>query len=304
MKNLAALNREALIQQTQTLVADEKRIDLELLDHLREIDRRMLHLEMGYGTLFDFAVQYLGLTEASAYRRLSAMRMIREMPEVKARLESGALSLSNLAAAETFFRAERKQGKSRSATEKKELLRQIEGLSKRECEKKLLEISPEAALPKERERALTPELTELRLVVDLETLGLLKQVRDAHPGLTTAQVIKRALKEAAREVEATRTPKFAPVQKSKTEQSGSVAEMRRQAFARSQGRCEFKSQDGRRCESRNGLEIDHSIPQARGGKNDPSNLRVLCRGHNSYEAVRILGAQVMRPYLPHLRGSP
>src|SRR5947209_11276348 len=106
MKNLTSLTRDLLIKNTQALITEEKRIELELIDHLREIDRRMLHLEMGYPSLFEFAVRFLGLTEASAYRRIAAMKLVRDIPEVKVGLQSGALTLSNVAAAQTFFRAE------------------------------------------------------------------------------------------------------------------------------------------------------------------------------------------------------
>ena len=45
MKNLSQLNRDALIKNTQCLVAEEKRIELELLDHLREIPQVKERLE-------------------------------------------------------------------------------------------------------------------------------------------------------------------------------------------------------------------------------------------------------------------
>lgn len=299
MKTLSQLSRDALIADTRLLVSEEKRLELELLDHLREIERRMLHLEMGYPSLYEFAVRHLGLSEASAYRRIAAMRVVREIPEVKSALVSGRLSLTNVAAVQTLFRAEKKGGKKRSVEEKKELFRQIEGLSKRDCKRKLLEIAPEA-LPRERERALTSELTELKLVLDAETMAMLAELKNAHPQATAADLVKRAIGAALEQVKKVRTPKFAPVQKGEGASKSVVsqAEMRRQTFARAENRCEFVNESGKRCGSAYGLEVDHRIPRAMGGGAMLENLRVLCRAHNGYEAVRILGRDAMRGYLP------
>ena len=69
----------------------------------------MIHLEMGFASLFDFTVKHLGLSEASAYRRIATMRLVREIPRSKTAW-TGALTLTNVAAAHTFFRAEREAG--------------------------------------------------------------------------------------------------------------------------------------------------------------------------------------------------
>jgi hypothetical protein len=60
---------------------------------------------------------------------------------------------------------------------------------------------------------------------------------------------------------------------------------------RAEGKCQFVDlETGKRCGSRYFLEIDHSIkPVALGGSNDLENLRLLCRGHNAREAVKIFG---------------
>lgn len=303
---LSSLDRDALITHTKSLVAAEKRLELEILDTLREIDRRLLHNEMGYGSLYEFATQFLGLSEASAFRRIAAMRMVREIPEVKVGLESGLLSLTNVAAAQTFFRAERKIGRSRSAAEKKEVLKQLEGLSKRECERKLLEISPER-LPREKERPLTPELTEVKLVLDAESMAMIQELKGhlAHalPLATTTEVIKRALQETlakTRKARGQSAPKTSPAE-SELQVAAPHAETRRRVFARALHRCEYLAPDGKRCAQTYGLELDHREPRAQGGGDEPDNLRVLCRSHNGFEAARILGTRTMQPYLPSLR---
>jgi hypothetical protein len=51
--------------------------------------------------------------------------------------------------------------------------------------------------------------------------------------------------------------------------------------------CEYTSpHNGKRCEGKYQLQIDHIIPLAKGGGNHPENLRILCRTHNLAEARR------------------
>ncbi len=73
-------------------------------------------------------------------------------------------------------------------------------------------------------------------------------------------------------------------------------EIRDEVFARDGGRCAFVGDDGKRCGSDWNLEIDHIIPFARGGKNTPDNLRLLCAKHNRLAAEREYGSEFMKKY--------
>jgi 5-methylcytosine-specific restriction endonuclease McrA len=57
-----------------------------------------------------------------------------------------------------------------------------------------------------------------------------------------------------------------------------------QLLSRAQEQCEFHTADGKRCESKHFLEIDHIVPLARGGSNEFQNLRIYCRAHNQLSA--------------------
>lgn len=56
------------------------------------------------------------------------------------------------------------------------------------------------------------------------------------------------------------------------------AQVRRQVFERDKYRC-------RECESHIDLTLDHVVAESRGGSDDPSNLRTLCRSCNSKKGV-------------------
>jgi 5-methylcytosine-specific restriction endonuclease McrA len=63
-----------------------------------------------------------------------------------------------------------------------------------------------------------------------------------------------------------------------------------EVWARDGGQCAFVPPDGARCPEREGLEFDHVMPWALGGRSfDPRNIRLLCRGHNQDRARRMFG---------------
>ena len=68
-------------------------------------------------------------------------------------------------------------------------------------------------------------------------------------------------------------------------------------YARDKGRCTFIGKDGKRCNSRWNLQIDHITPYARGGANTLGNLRLLCVKHNRLEAEREYGTEFMKQYV-------
>jgi hypothetical protein len=74
------------------------------------------------------------------------------------------------------------------------------------------------------------------------------------------------------------------------------AAVRDRVFERDKGRCTFIAKTGERCNATHGLQIDHIVPYARGGKSTPENLRLLCAKHNRLEAERIYGANAIRRY--------
>ena len=79
---------------------------------------------------------------------------------------------------------------------------------------------------------------------------------------------------------------------------GRVArETRRKVFERDGLQCSFVSVEGRRCESRAFLELDHAVPRAQGGGDGAENLRVRCRAHNQLWAEEAYG----REHVEHFR---
>ena len=107
------LGDQQLLEQTRRLAANQRGIEVHILDHLDEIDRRGLALRRGFSSLFDYAVRELRFTDAAAQRRIQAMRLCRRHGWVRACLQSGELSMTAAAQLEaTFAGAERAERQS------------------------------------------------------------------------------------------------------------------------------------------------------------------------------------------------
>lgn len=277
-----------LLSQTRFLVAEERRLTSRVLLHLEEIERRSLHLKSGFGSLFEFCLRELGYSESEAHCRISAMRLAREVPHVVEAVESGKLSLTNLARAQTFFRQEKKSGRPVAVAAKQELLRELEGLSTRACERKLSEMNPE------RKRTVSFE-------VDEETLGALQRIRElwGNQNLPDAELFKKMTKLVLSKIDpglkqSVRAPQVETVK----EEEGPPADMitpesryipepvKREVWRRDGGRCTFHS-GTHRCESRYALQWDHIILYAHGGAHTVDNLRLLCRSHHALRSKLI-----------------
>jgi 5-methylcytosine-specific restriction endonuclease McrA len=88
----------------------------------------------------------------------------------------------------------------------------------------------------------------------------------------------------------------APVARRNDSTSAIPAEVRREVWTRDGGRCAWIAADGRRCNSRWKLELDHIHPAALGGPSTVENLRIACRPHNLLHAEQTYGREHMERF--------
>ena len=55
--NLKHLTDKALLADIKKLAAEERSISVKVLHHLREIERRRLFSDLGYGSLYDYVIK-------------------------------------------------------------------------------------------------------------------------------------------------------------------------------------------------------------------------------------------------------
>lgn len=180
---LKAKSNEELINALKLRVENERRILMEILYALREVEDRKLHLEMGFPDLYSFAIKELGYSSGAAYRRISAMRLLKTVPEVAPKLESGELGLENASNAQSFFRKEdqrrKQQGEQKlSIEEKREVVAELFGKSSRQGQRVLMEHAPDVMIPTEKTRPLPEHKTLVQFVATAELMEKLEELKD------------------------------------------------------------------------------------------------------------------------------
>lgn len=76
------MSDEGLIAHTRGHLKREARLDLELIDDLRELHARKLYLAYGYPSFHEFCTKELGMSDDSAWRRIKAASLVDQFPDV------------------------------------------------------------------------------------------------------------------------------------------------------------------------------------------------------------------------------
>jgi 5-methylcytosine-specific restriction endonuclease McrA len=71
------------------------------------------------------------------------------------------------------------------------------------------------------------------------------------------------------------------------------ATVRREVWARDEGRCAFVGSAGR-CAEKGFLEFHHVVPFAAGGAGEAANIQLRCRSHNAFESELFFGTEMVR----------
>jgi hypothetical protein len=167
-----------VLSKAEALVEKERQVISELLGFLQEVDERKLYCDRGCGSLFQYCVKVLKYSEASAQRRIDAMRLNREIPEIKNKIESGELNLSIVSQAQSFFRNEARVSNSIGMEPKKEILGRLSGKSSRETEKELLGLSSQPEIHiQDKTRAVSATHTQVQFVANEEQMALFEKAR-------------------------------------------------------------------------------------------------------------------------------
>mgnify|MGYP001578595207 CR=1 FL=1 len=318
------LSIDELHIRTLDVARREQRTTTELLQHLIAVRDRRVFAVKGYGGLWEYVRHYLGYSEPATNERLRAMELIEAVPEVEKQIQRGELSLTTASQVQVFIRKlERKEKKKLAPAAKQELIDEVAGKSKRQVEQIFASIAPEVQIPKEREKVLTPELTQLSLVVDSETMEMLKRFQELKGNQNHCEILKTTLKEYLKrndpekksssveaklefvETQSTEENTFLSLTQHQpadvTDRSPSryvPVDSKRRIWQRAHSQCEYiDPKSKRRCESRHRLQLDHIIPWSVGGKTDFSNLRLACPTHNTLYAIQYFGEKKMNRWL-------
>jgi hypothetical protein len=82
LASVTRLSDAELVVRVKSLVAREHDVTAQLVAHLAELDTRDVHLREGYGSLFVYCRDALGLSECEAYNRIEVARAARRFPVI------------------------------------------------------------------------------------------------------------------------------------------------------------------------------------------------------------------------------
>jgi hypothetical protein len=272
MMNLQKLSNEELALNLKNLISKEREILSEILEHILEIDRRKFFLKMAYSSLFDYLTKHLGYSAGSAQRRIDAARLMKEVPELSEKLESGSLNLSQVSLVQKAIRQKKVQ-----ISNKREILKSLENRSFFESQtivaKALdIEIKEQAKITNQKDESIRLEVTLTKS--QWEKLQEMKSLLPNGSGEWSELLEYLADKVIMQKTKAKTTPK-------PSEKRINIS-MRKHIRNRDQC-CQHKDKiTGRICGTKLHLQIDHIKPIWAGGTSTIENLQLLCANHNRY----------------------
>lgn len=255
------LTDDTLLKDITSLVEKERHLNIRILWHLKEIDRRKLYVELKCSSLFDYCVKILKYSEGQSSRRVSGSRLLQDLPELAEKIEEGSLNLTQLNQANFFFRDE----KITKPEEKSAIIKKLEGRSTRETERILHEHRKEAVA------------RNVFIVVKEDTKKKLDKVRDlkAHACPDTDSLLGKMCEEVSKMWDPTLIKRHTT---GSTEARYVPKMVQAEVWRRDRGECT-------KCHSTYALELDHIKPFSVGGKTTVENLRLLCRACNQRQRV-------------------
>ena len=243
---VSALTDDALLAQTRKFAHLEHHVEVTVIDHLREIHTRRLHLRRGFSSLFDYAVRELSYSDSAASRRISALKLCEDLPEVRDGLQDGSISLTTAAQLQNAFDRQRRNRRRRQrgasvagrpaeprqesllappaetpdapepaplldVSARKALVRQAAGKSTRQVQELLTGVDPELTVPADRVRPLGDGRHELKAVIDAECHRALERLRGllshVDPYMTLGQLVGRLAREGLDRHDPARPPR-------------------------------------------------------------------------------------------------
>lgn len=294
------LSEPELLERLSGAADGERAAAVAFLAHLAEFDRRRLHLEAGYTSIFSYCTGVLRLAEYSASNRIAAARACRRFPVILERLADGSLNLGTLRLLAPHLEQDNHEA----------LLEAARGRSRRYVEAMVAALAPLPEVPPSIQKLLfapvgAPRPSVAPLAADRYkvqfTVGettseklrraqdlLRREIPSGDPGVIFDRALTLLLEEVAR-TKLAETTRPRPPQPGDPRSRHVPAHVKRAVWLRDAGRCAFVAEGGRRCEARAFLEFHHKEAFGHGGATTAENLSLRCSAHNAHEAERVYG---------------
>ncbi len=301
--NIKNLNNLDLDTKIKTLIQDERNILHEILEHIREADRRRLYLDFAFPSLFAYLTEGCRYSAGAAQRRIDAARLMNTIPGVGVKIENGELNLAQVTLLQKSLREKEKISGSKLLLEDKKAI-VADLLDKNVLESQLL-ISKALDLPIQqltKQKYQKDESIRLELTFNKEQWKKIIRMREllstsVHSG-SWQEVFEYLAEKVIKQKE-----KISGDANMKTEKDGrktdyedrkditaTVAVKTARKYISSAVKKEVLNRDktcrfrdertGKVCGSSWNLQNDHIQPKWANGSNEPENLRLVCQRHN------------------------
>ncbi len=257
----------------------ERDVMIELLEHLQEVYDRRLFADFGHSSLVKYLVKELGYSESAAFRRYQALRLIKEIPEVKTRLEKGEINLTS---------ASMIQGGLNNTADKIEVIEKSIYKTTNDTHDLILEKNPDL---KKRDiiNPINNGESRAHLTLSSVTIEKLEMLKAISKNYNNDEVINMALDLAINRLDKGKQRINKVNRSAETTVPSSTA---KKLWRRAKSRCEYPG-----CDEFYNLEIEHITPRAKGGGDELQNLKLYCKTHNQRSAIKEFGLDTMREYL-------
>lgn len=278
-QNIQKMSNEMLIAILDKRVELESTNEAEMIDFIREVQYRRLYLEFGATSMFDFMTRsHYHYAPVVAQRKLDAAKLMQMFPEVKDHIASNRLNLTQLG-----MLASAQRQKPIAPKKQRELLEMMCGQTVKNTQALLneffeIEVKERDKIRIQRDGSVRAEITFSK--VEWEILIRAKDVLShSIPSGELSKVITYLSDFTLSKKDAASLPS----REVKPRQSQIVSRAaRRYVFQRDKS-CRHRDADGRFCESRYQLQVDHIQSKSAGGGNQVENLQLLCGVHNRYK---------------------
>lgn len=296
---------------------EERKITQKLVEKIAFCEHKLFYAELGFASVMDWLMRGHKYAKTSAWRRWQAARLVTIVPEANDLMVEGSVNVTTLAALQSAIKQEENRTNQKISHERKEQL--VQKIADQTCEQSARVIAiefPELSFEqKETVRPVGATETKLTLIFSEADMAILNRVKEvaSHSNFNASwsELIIVAAKEFLKQKDAMlKKPKSQKTggrlnqKSSAAEQFGSPCSKNSEPLSyatemqirrRDGDECTFVDPiSGTKCGSRMQIEVDHIVPRALGGSNDPENLRCLCRTHNGMMAVHKFGAKFMR----------
>jgi 5-methylcytosine-specific restriction endonuclease McrA len=300
MINIAQIHERAL-----AVASRYKSAEIELIEILQLVGEHRVFYHLKYNSLFQYAVQALGLSEEVAYIFINVSRKASEVPKLKEDIQAGRISVSKAKTISPVLTNENQERWLEMARTK----------TKRQIEREVALASPNHAV-REKAGYTTEVVDESAKVLNLREIyvelklgvpeKLMLKLRQAQDLVSQSKRSNANLVETLKAMTDLFIQKKDPVEKAKrqkmrgkldadvktlvpgpvnvdsasSERTPFTAAVKNQVYLKYQGQCSHIDEKGNRCVQRRMLEIHHIVQVSQGGTNDLGNLTLLCQGHH------------------------